>query len=1047
MAKSRGTCLYKEARLNIEPAFPGSTIAITLPAKDTSTFGSRTNAKRTVINEQSRFQDEDAFAKRHLASDGSMFFRRHHDYPRSFLWRMLDSRKTLEIQSVDLDQDSNHKLEANLTILLHFAAPIRPFCIAFAEPEDRDALTVFAITSANELYTITLHRDFFIKTAASEQEIGDWCKRSVLTQFMLRIPYRLVASSNNELLVSLDNGGILHLTRNNKDDTAWIETLYHETSWTGSVRGLLTWKREQKVHFDDTDLDVSTAAAVALSPDRKHILSACLNHKLRAWNITSGKPGVQTDLLGQPDRANDKATPYFIGPSQSTLMTVVNIPGGVDGANYHLVTYSPKQHQFKFWGVRDADDAEYGIYDAQSEVDFIPPVDELMDTTVWTLEEFFINPGPAGWRGAELWIRARSGPSSKIYSLKFDLNEDSAKLKKTWRDEWVCVDSGPLSVEALKQNPANPGEQDSDVSELYETDLTEKWLDFLFFPGQFTTATLEAALLIFRKGLERGRASQTTVRGTLKERISATVGAFLMAAETGDVDQDGFQLALSAQWQAFYGLVRDLHKRRGEYLSLAYDYESDMPWLVLSDYLSAIRQCSEPETISLNAPTFADPKALTAPLRKALANPDSRDLSRLLNAAASFRKSLPASFHAGLQRELDSELLQSKSLSVLDRMELMELNTNLLQQVSDEDVSLLVEELGTDVKDLTNETFLRAMQALGQEEQGRTNRRRQAARYGLSALLRVTQETLELNYNTLLDLLVLILFMHFEEDLSEDFDASEVYIEIINQLKDYMILTWLANTVWSRPAPTGPASEKTHESLSETFKNSNKQLPITQTVLEGVIGHRAFEASMPKGLKTELLTYWSRVWLGLLFKDETFDGAMEDLMGILLSQKEYDLASEFSKFLPDGSWSTYLKGRMHLQLGDNALASICFQKPAYNLGEYCSAHKNYRRLTCSALGMFSLEDADTINFIPPEQRDSFSDGLPKYYHHVLGLFEKSKAYPFVAEFAHLGLQSLRGREDAELKTDLLSRLFNASIQTSRFEEAYSAMVRHTDVAL
>ena len=66
---------------------------------------------------------------------------------------------------------------------------------------------------------------------------------------------------------------------------------------------------------------------------------------------------------------------------------------------------------------------------------------------------------------------------------------------------------------------------------------------------------------------------------------------------------------------------------------------------------------------------------------------------------------------------------------------------------------------------------------------------------------------------------------------------------------------------------------------------------------------------------------------------------------------------------------------------------------------------------------------------------------------MIGLFEKVKAYSFVADFARLGLGSLAGREKEELRTELLQRLFTASIQTSRFEEAYSAMVRHSNEAL
>jgi hypothetical protein len=60
---------------------------------------------------------------------------------------------------------------------------------------------------------------------------------------------------------------------------------------------------------------------------------------------------------------------------------------------------------------------------------------------------------------------------------------------------------------------------------------------------------------------------------------------------------------------------------------------------------------------------------------------------------------------------------------------------------------------------------------------------------------------------------------------------------------------------------------------------------------------------------------------------------VEDTMGILLFQREYSLAMAFSKFLPDGNWATYLKGRLHVAQGENSLAAICFRKVAYSLGK------------------------------------------------------------------------------------------------------------------
>ena len=937
MADNGGICLYKEARLNVEPAHPESTVSITLPASSTSTFSLPPRPKHTVLHETYTDQDDDAFAKRHLASDGSMFFRRHHAYPRSFLWRVLDSRRTLEIQATDLDHDDDNKFEANLTLLLHFTSPIRPFCIAFAETgsKDRDALTVFAITNASELYTITLHRDFFTKPTASEQ-IGEWCKRSSLTLLQNNIPYRLVAVSVDELLVSLDNGAIVRLTRNSTDEMAWTEAVYQQNSW--SLRGMLPWKGQQTIRFDNADISVSSVAAMALSPDGKHIISVCLDHRLRIYNVASGKLTFQQDLLHKFG-SQERNPPYTIGPSQSTLLQIVNMSGS-KGAAYHIVTYSPVEHQFKFWGVHDADDDLNGIYDAQQEVNFIPPVDELMNATVWTMEEFFVIPGSAGWRGTELWIRGRSGPSSKVYSLRFDLHDDDLNnLVNVWKTGWVTVDSGPLTVEGLRKNTTNPGEQERDTSDLYDNDSTEQWLEFLFYPGRFTIATLETALLFFRKGLERSQSTRTA-RGSLKDRLCATVVAFATKTQQNDATEpDMFERAVAEQWQAYYGLVKDLHKRRGESLSLVYDYKSDMPWLVLSDYLSAIRKCNDSEIIALNPVALSSTPQLSSPLTKALPSRKKLAAAKLLNAAASFRRRFP-SLQQELPRQVETDLLQNRSITVIDRMEFMEASCDLQQLLTEDDLASLAAELGTDFKDLTTDLFLQALRTLAVDEQGHEIKRRQIARYGLNALHTISQEALANNYDTLLDLLLLILFLQDEEELSDEFDASVIFVELLAQFKDNLVLTWLATTVWSRQAATGHSSRELLQALGEKY--NTKKLPMLQTVLEGLYGEHTFDCNIPTSPKSNLLTYWSRAWIASVFDEQNFDSLVEEIMGKLISQKEFGLATDFSKFLPESTWATYLKGRLHIALGENALASVCFQKAAYNSGEW---------MNCGRLGM------------------------------------------------------------------------------------------------
>lgn len=839
----------------------------------------------------------------------------------------------LEIQAVDLDHDANDKFEANLTLLLQFPLPLRPFCVAFAEPNDRDALTVFAITVANELYTIDLHRDFFASPSASEKGIENWCKRSEPALFSGRIPFRLVAAHTDEVLVTLDDGAICRLSWDHVGKF-WEGSRYQHNNW--SVRGLLSWKAQPTVRFENADLAITAAAAVAFSPDKRHIFSVCLDHTLRAWNVASGQPGAHTDILGTDERELGKnMSSYTISPTQSQLMAVHEVTGGaIDGAAYYVVTYSPKQHQFKFWGVRDAEDAQTGLYDAATNAELIPPIDELMNTTVWTLEEFHVIPGLAGWTGSEIWLRARSGPSSRVYSLKFDLSDDFNTLSLTWKNDWVSVDTGPLTVEALKFNAAYPSPPDHS-DEPGDIDSTERWLRFLFYPGRFTVATLETALLVFRRGAEQKRSSRSSNKSSLQERICSSVTSLATSSQAEVHQLQQVDDALSSQWKAYYGLVKDLHKRRGESLSLAFDHETSMPWLVLSDYISAIRACSELDITILNVTKHSAHHELSKPLRRVLNKTKSRDISRLLSAASSFRRRLPHPVQQELEHHVELDLLQNRSLTILDRMEWIEGHSELTQQVSDEDLSLLVEELGTEVKDIRTDTFLMAIQLLDPKEHGRPNSRKQIARHGLSALLRVSQETLDATHNTLLDLFALVLFMfaEWEGETPDDFDASVIFTELTKQYKSCMTTAWLARTVWAYQGYTGPASAVVNRTLSESLK-VGKKLPFTQTVLEGIYGQTACDTPLSPGLKAGLLTQWSQSWTASVFsgQGQTYDTVVEYIMGVLLAHPEYELASEFSRFLTESSWATYLKGRLHLALGEDALASICFQKPAYTLG-------------------------------------------------------------------------------------------------------------------
>ena len=247
--------LFTEARLNFESASASSTLHI--PTESSSLFSPR---KRARLDDDAAL-DEEAYLRKHIASESSVFFRRSTRAPRSFLWRVLDDRRLLHIQCVDLVQSRANAQESVLTFALSFANPIRLNGIAFADPEATDALDVFVLTENNSLHTFSLRKDLLTRQsvpAPTDFDASTYFKSYTPSSLSFRHPYKLVALSPLELLVSLHDGGLLRLERKAGDSGSnWRETFFSEGGWGSSLRGLIPWKGHNTVRFGNTDLELS----------------------------------------------------------------------------------------------------------------------------------------------------------------------------------------------------------------------------------------------------------------------------------------------------------------------------------------------------------------------------------------------------------------------------------------------------------------------------------------------------------------------------------------------------------------------------------------------------------------------------------------------------------------------------------------------------------------------------------------------------------------------------------------------------------------------
>lgn len=72
----------------------------------------------------------------------------------------------------------------------------------------------------------------------------------------------------------------------------------------------------------------------------------------------------------------------------------------------------------------------------------------------------------------------------------------------------------------------------------------------------------------------------------------------------------------------------------------------------------------------------------------------------------------------------------------------------------------------------------------------------------------------------------------------------------------------------------------------------------------------------------------------------------------------------------------------------------------------------------------------------------FGHGLPTYYTHIMDLFSAASGPSDTAHFANLALQLVPSSPASDQSTALLTSLFDASLQITDFQSAFSALTRH-----
>ncbi|KAI4249083.1 MAG: hypothetical protein LQ352_005723 [Teloschistes flavicans] len=1004
---------HTETQADLESHGQTSVVQIQLPS--TASFSLNSRSQRRVVSTSAASNDEASYIRSSIAIASSIFFSKIRKYPRSFLWRVLDSHRILELRSADLSKDEREKHEASVILQLAFPSTIRRGGIAFAD-NGEDALNVFVLTKSNDLCTLTIPTRFFTDVAASEEDAETWCKTFKPSSFTLSTPHRLVPASPVQLIILLSDGRLLRLNRKqDQDGSTWKELAYNDGGWSTSLRGLVRWQGSNTVRYDGVVLDHNTAIAAEFSPSRKHLLTVCANHTFKIWNLEKGVSVFGMDLLGQQRRPEDIQR-MMLDAGNSEILRVFEAGGAIEGDEYYAMTYSPHAGgQFKIWAIRDADHGRSGVRFLHADDILRPPDPDPSPESkaVWKMADFKVGHGDRGI-GMQLWVMMRSNKRYKIYSLKFDLEY----LPAAWSNRWTST-----TQRHSKEVPL-PQLVPSDAR-----DAPDLWLDYLLYPGRYPQAILETALSMY--SVARKLTDATDAKASLEDRLCAAIASRVASQKVNLEEGSGTQFAqyrilMQQEWSLLYQEVQDLEKLRCQVLSLAYDDHSNMPWTVFTGGCAAIRECSRLEAISHNEPAviesyvdLLETRSIEDELGREPKLP--HDLATLIRAVADFRETYSPSFQHTYRIWLSNELWPEPLQTVAERIKNGYVGCNFYDETDEyalKDLEKALKPLGG-FKGLSSNYFLdigREMPSImASESSGRT-----FSKFGLNVLVEGARDMMDLYARILLDLLVLIVFMEGEVRKTEtlpDLDTAVVFVTLLEQLKHYEMMQWLAKNVLSIQAGSQKAlgNGSTHGRMSTVLERF-----FAEDVKPQLIEGRSQSASLSDTIQDLLM--WT---IGGNYKSITIDQVLVHIQCNLLKAGDIELAADFLPFQPCTPWAMYIRGRLLLSLGEVTEAALCFEKTAYKLASQPSLDYHEQ----------------SAGYLSPEEAAHLGQGLPFFYIHVHQLFQATSYPSYAAQFAQLALQFTNRSPSVVPPTSLLISLVQSSLETSSIEKAYAALIQ------
>lgn len=655
----------------------------------------------------------------------------------------------------------------------------------------------------------------------------------------------------------------------------------------------------------------------------------CLNHSLKIWNLATNKLVATKDLLGRPLQEHETAS-YSLNPSETAFIRVFNAERSLDGGHrYYIVTYSPHDNGcFKFWAVKGGLTSQLVIEDLYPDSVLRPMDPDTTGNMFWSVIDFDVKPMDQGER-MEFWVLWRNNSLYQLYTLHFDFQT----LVSDWSNKWVAT-----AMETRTQEPP-PCLVPSDV-----VDPTERWLKYLLQPGRFLPEVLDTALAVYQEAFRPlSLPGAVNKNASLEERLCSTIAATVSLRKYAEENMDfaRYRIDTDAKWRQFWQVAEDINRKRFEPISLVYDSYYEVPWVLLSDSCAVIRECSSTELLLHNS----GPE-LSTEISKVVERWNHRDLaselgdsfeqaSHIAHVASGFRQRFSPELQAACQAALEAELFTDPSSSIPDRMEIFRERCDFTEQISNatyDSVCAAINE-HLNIYNLPHEAFEAIIDTVPLKFNG-PDSDLLATHFGVSVTVDGVQETLLQTRQSLIDLLLLVVFLdgEIEQEDGSNFDATHLFPNLISYLKEYEMMSWLSCKV-RKCVDSSTKPDDSESSLPMKTATGNGKDGLLRPILKDLFGTDIKPRQAVNSPQTHTLTLAISDLLCWVTHPGavTYPNALAYIQCELIANGDIDLAWDFLRFQASTPWATYVKGRLYIAMSEFETAAIYFKKAAYNL--------------------------------------------------------------------------------------------------------------------